>query len=67
MCFSYAGFGPFMPGFKTIPYNNLDALREAVKDPNVAAYKCEPIQGEAGVVVPVRSCGRHVVYSIRIG
>lgn len=50
---SYEGFGPYMPGFKTIPFNNLDALREAVKDPNVAAYKCEPIQGEAGVVVPV--------------
>eukprot|EP00730_Choanoeca_flexa_P001146 TRINITY_DN10500_c0_g1_i1.p1 TRINITY_DN10500_c0_g1~~TRINITY_DN10500_c0_g1_i1.p1 ORF type:complete len:441 (+),score=128.25 TRINITY_DN10500_c0_g1_i1:49-1371(+) len=49
---SYGGFGPFMPGFETIPFNNLAALEEAVKDPNVAAYKCEPIQGEAGVIVP---------------
>eukprot|EP00045_Choanoeca_perplexa_P005465 m.46287 g.46287 ORF g.46287 m.46287 type:complete len:442 (-) comp13134_c0_seq1:139-1464(-) len=49
---SYGGYGPFMPGFETIPFNDLAALEEAVKDPNVAAYKCEPIQGEAGVVVP---------------
>ena len=46
------GFGPFMPGYEIIPYNNLDALREALKDPNVAAFMVEPIQGEAGVVVP---------------
>lgn len=43
-----------MPGFEIIPYNDLDALKKIVQDPNVAAYKCEPIQGEAGVVVPVR-------------
>jgi ornithine--oxo-acid transaminase len=49
---SYGQFGPFMPGFEKIPYNNLAALEAAVKDPNVAAYLCEPIQGEAGVVVP---------------
>jgi ornithine--oxo-acid transaminase len=61
---SFGGYGPFMPGFETIPFNDLAALEAAVKDPNVAAYKCEPIQGEAGVVVPVRptafqpvSCG----------
>eukprot|EP01137_Pigoraptor_chileana_P009059 Opistho-2@56754 len=46
------GFGPFTPGFPIIPYNNLDALREAVKDPTVAGFYIEPIQGEAGVVVP---------------
>ncbi len=50
---SYAGFGPFMPGFKLIPYNNIAAL-EAVfaSNPNIAAFMFEPIQGEAGVVVP---------------
>jgi len=46
------GFGPFMPGYEIIPYNNLDSLREALRDPNVAAFMVEPIQGEAGVVVP---------------
>ena len=46
------GFGPFMPGYEIIPYNDLDSLREALKDPNVAAFMVEPIQGEAGVVVP---------------
>ena len=46
------GFGPYTPGFDVIEYNNLDALREAVKDPNVAGFLVEPIQGEAGVNVP---------------
>ncbi|MDA3942110.1 MAG: ornithine--oxo-acid transaminase [Bacteroidetes bacterium] len=46
------GFGPFTPGFITIPYNDLDALAEALKDPNVAGFLVEPIQGEAGVFVP---------------
>ena len=49
---SYEGFGPYMPGYELIPYNDLDALAEALKDPNVAAFMVEPIQGEAGVVVP---------------
>ncbi|KAJ9594644.1 hypothetical protein L9F63_027375, partial [Diploptera punctata] len=49
---SYAGFGPFMPGFVIIPYNDLKALDEALKDPTVCAFMVEPIQGEAGVVVP---------------
>lgn len=49
---SYSNFGPLTPGFVRIPYNDLDALREAVKDPNVAAFLAEPIQGEAGVFVP---------------
>tara|TARA_B100000900_G_scaffold96265_2_gene79360 strand:+ start:317 stop:1540 length:1224 start_codon:yes stop_codon:yes gene_type:complete len=46
------GFGPFMPGYEIIPYNDLDALKKSLKDPNVAAFMVEPIQGEAGVVVP---------------
>ncbi len=45
-------FGPFMPGFVSIPYNNLDALDDALKDNDVAGFLVEPIQGEAGVVVP---------------
>lgn len=45
-------FGPFTPGFITIPYNDLDALAEALKDPHVAGFLVEPIQGEAGVFVP---------------
>ena len=49
---SYNGFGPFMPGFGLIPYNDLTALETALQDPNVAAYMVEPIQGEAGVVIP---------------
>lgn len=48
----YEGFGPFMPGFSLIPYNDLNALEEELKDPNVAAFMVEPIQGEAGVNVP---------------
>jgi len=46
------GFGPFMPGYEIIPYNNLEPLENAVQDPNVAAFLVEPIQGEAGVFVP---------------
>jgi ornithine--oxo-acid transaminase len=49
---SYNGFGPYMPGYELIPYNDLKALEDALKDPNVAAFMVEPIQGEAGVVVP---------------
>ena len=49
---SYQGFGPFMPGFELVPYNDLVALEEALKDTNVAAFMVEPIQGEAGVVLP---------------
>ncbi|HEX8334489.1 MAG TPA: ornithine--oxo-acid transaminase [Segetibacter sp.] len=49
---SYKGFGPYMPGFEVIPYNNLAALERAFHDKNVAGFMVEPIQGEAGVVVP---------------
>ncbi len=49
---SFDNFGPLTPGFVRIPYNDLDALKEAVKDPEVAAFLVEPIQGEAGVYVP---------------
>ena len=49
---SYKGFGPYMPGFELIPYNDTLALEKALQDPDVAAFMVEPIQGEAGVVVP---------------
>jgi len=49
---SYKGFGPYMPGFELIPYNDTIALEKALQDKNVAAFMVEPIQGEAGVVVP---------------
>ncbi len=45
-------FGPYMPGFEMIPYNDIDALENVLKDKNVAGFLVEPIQGEAGVVVP---------------
>ncbi|MDO8997922.1 MAG: ornithine--oxo-acid transaminase [Sediminibacterium sp.] len=49
---SYHQFGPFMPGFELVPYNDTIALERALQDPNVAAFMVEPIQGEAGVVIP---------------
>ncbi len=49
---SYGGYGPYMPGFQVIPYNDLPALEKALEDPNVAGFLTEPIQGEAGVMVP---------------
>jgi len=51
-CQSNRNYGPYAPGFQIIPYNDLEALAEALKDPNVAGFLVEPIQGEAGVVVP---------------
>jgi ornithine--oxo-acid transaminase len=45
------GFGPYTPGFVTVPYGNIDALREAIDD-DTAAFLVEPVQGEAGVIVP---------------
>ena len=50
---SYKGFGPYMPGYELVDYNNLTALENAIKDPNTAAFMVEPIQGEAGVIVPI--------------
>jgi len=49
---SNSRFGPYTPGYVTIPYNNVNALAEALKDKNVAGFLVEPIQGEAGVIVP---------------
>ena len=49
---STKGFGPFLPGFENIPFNDTVALEKAFQDKNVAAFLFEPIQGEAGVVVP---------------
>lgn len=46
------GYGPYTPGFVTIPYNDVDALEKELEDPNVAGFLVEPIQGEAGVFVP---------------
>ncbi|MCW8809377.1 MAG: ornithine--oxo-acid transaminase [Ignavibacteriaceae bacterium] len=46
------GYGPYLPGIELIPFNNIPALEKALEDPNVAAFLVEPIQGEAGVVVP---------------
>lgn len=45
-------FGPFMPGYVSIPYNDIKALEKALQDPDVAGFLVEPIQGEAGVYVP---------------
>jgi ornithine--oxo-acid transaminase len=45
-------FGPFAPGFIIIPYNDIPALRKALEDPDISGFLVEPIQGEAGVVVP---------------
>lgn len=66
---AYGGFGPYMPGFSLVPYDDLVALEEVLQDPTVAAFMVEPIQGEAGVVVPqdgylrgIRElCDRHQV------
>ena len=49
---SYVKFGPYMPGFVIVPYNDLPALSEALLDKNVCGFLVEPIQGEAGVMVP---------------
>jgi ornithine--oxo-acid transaminase len=49
---AYNDYGPFIPGFEIVKYNDLDALEKALQDPNVAGFMVEPIQGEAGVVVP---------------
>ncbi len=49
---STTGFGPYMPGYEIIPYDDIAALEESLKDPNTAGFIVEPIQGEAGVYVP---------------
>ena len=49
---SFHGFGPYMPGFDRVQYNSIEALEPFLKDPRTAAFMVEPIQGEAGVIVP---------------
>ena len=49
---STTGFGPYVPGYEVVPYDDLDSLAEALQDPQVCAFMVEPIQGEAGVMVP---------------
>ena len=49
---SYSDFGPYMPGYDIIPYNDLNSLEEKLKNPETTAFMVEPIQGEAGVIVP---------------
>ncbi len=49
---STTGFGPYMPGFQIVPYNDLESIEEAISNPNVCGLWIEPIQGEAGVMVP---------------
>ena len=49
---AYSDYGPYLPGFEIVKYNDLDALEKALEDPNVAGFMVEPIQGEAGGVVP---------------
>ena len=49
---SKANFGPYMPGYQVVEYNNIPALQEVLQNKNVVAFMAEPIQGEAGVVVP---------------
>ena len=49
---AYNDYGPYLPGFEIVKYNNIEALEKALEDPNVAGFMVEPIQGEAGVMVP---------------
>ncbi|PIO74113.1 ornithine aminotransferase [Teladorsagia circumcincta] len=72
---SYGGFGPFVPLFERVPYNDLKALEKAISDPNTAGFMVEPIQGEAGVVVPdvgylkasAVLCDDHIMLNIKPG
>ena len=49
---AFNDYGPYLPGFEIVKYNDLNALEKALDDPNIAGYMVEPIQGEAGVLVP---------------
>ncbi|OAF68276.1 hypothetical protein A3Q56_03984, partial [Intoshia linei] len=49
---AYQDYGPYLPGLNVIPYDDIDAFEKATRDKNVCAYMVEPIQGEAGVVLP---------------
>ncbi len=57
---SYKGFGPYMPGFQTVPYDDTIALEKSFQNKNVAAFMVEPIQGEAGVVLPAEGYMKRV-------
>lgn len=69
---SYGGFGPYVPGYVVVPYDDLAALDKALADPHVAGFIFEPVQGEAGVIVPAEGylkgvreiCSRHNVLMI---
>jgi ornithine--oxo-acid transaminase len=56
---SYNHYGPYTPGFINIPYNDIDRLKQELKDPNVAGFLVEPIQAEAGVYVPEAGYLKH--------
>jgi ornithine--oxo-acid transaminase len=49
---AFNDYGPYLPGFEIVKYNDLEDLEKALEDPNVAGFMVEPIQGEAGVMVP---------------
>ena len=59
---AYNNFGPLLNGFETVPYNNLNVLELKLKNPNCVAFMLEPIQGEAGVVVPCEGYLSNVKY-----
>ena len=61
---SFERFGPYMPGFSVVPYDDLEALEQQLRDPRTAAFMVEPIQGEAGVVVPSEVPWRYMRYDV---
>ena len=57
---TYSMFGPFMPGYELVPYNDIEILEQSLQDPNVCAFMIEPIQGESGVIIPDSGYLKHV-------